>query len=157
MLDIANEGAKVLHNRCVELSEKFQVPIVSRSTFNENKGTIINNKLEGESVKSIVKNDNLLYVHITSKDIAKDNFNIFYNYLIKKELEIKNLINNSEDNLNISFTIPKEKHNKLIKIFEEEFSKIIIKIIEISRISIIGNGILSNNNVLNNEHKKHGS
>ena len=153
MLDIANEGAKVLHNRCVELSEKFQVPIVSRSTFNENKGTIINNKLEGESVKSIVKNDNLLYVHITSKDIAKDNFNIFYNYLIKKELEIKNLINNSEDNLNISFTIPKEKHNKLIKIFEEEFSKIIIKIIEISRISIIGNGILSNNNVLNNTMK----
>lgn len=150
MLDIANEGAKVLHNRCVELSEKFKVPIIAKSTFNDNKGTEINDKIEGENVKSIVKNDNLLYIHITSKEIAKEKFNIFYDYLIKNELEIKNLINSSEVCLDISFTIPKEKHNKLIKTLEEKFSNIIIKITEISRISIIGNGILCNNTILNN-------
>ena len=149
MLDIANEGAKVLHNRCVELSEKFKIPIVAKSTFNENEGTVINNTLEGEYVKSIVKNDNLLYVHITSKEILKNNFNMFYNYLIKNELEIKNLVNSSEKYMDISFTIPKEKHNKLITILEERFSNIVIKLVEISRISIIGNGILSNNKVLN--------
>lgn len=149
MLDIANEGAKVLHNRCVELSEKFKIPIVAKSTFNDNEGTVINNTLEGEYVKSIVKNDNLLYVHITSKEILKNNFNMFYNYLIKNELEIKNLVNSSEKYMDISFTIPKEKHNKLITILEERFSNIVIKLVEISRISIIGNGILSNNKVLN--------
>ena len=36
MLDIADEGAKVLHNRCVEVGEKFNVPIISKSTFNSN-------------------------------------------------------------------------------------------------------------------------
>ena len=45
MLDIADEGAKVLHNRCVEVGEKFNVPIIAKSTFNNNEGTIINNKI----------------------------------------------------------------------------------------------------------------
>ena len=58
MLDIADEGAKVLHNRCVEVGEKFNVPIVAKSTFNSNEGTIINDKIEGGYVKNIVKNDN---------------------------------------------------------------------------------------------------
>ena len=62
MLDIADEGAKVLHNRCVEVGEKFNIPIVAKSTFSDKNGTIINNKIEGSLVKNIVKNDNLKYV-----------------------------------------------------------------------------------------------
>ena len=60
MLDIADEGAKVLHNRCVEVGEKFNVPIIAKSTFNNNDGTVINDKIEGGYVKNIVKNDNIL-------------------------------------------------------------------------------------------------
>ena len=41
MLDIANEGAKVLHNRCVEVGQKFKIPIITKSTFNNKPGTII--------------------------------------------------------------------------------------------------------------------
>lgn len=149
MLDIANEGAKVLHNRCVELSEKFKVPLVAKSTFNENKGTIIDNTLEGGCVKSIVKNDNLIFAHITSKTLYKNNFNIIYNYLIKKELEIKHFINGCEKHLNISFTISKEKKEILIRSLEEKFPELNMDFTEISRISIIGNGMLSDNTVLN--------
>ena len=29
MLDIASEGAKVLHNRCIEVGQKFKIPILS--------------------------------------------------------------------------------------------------------------------------------
>ena len=150
MLDIANEGAKVLHNRCVELSEKFKVPLVAKSTFNENKGTIIDNTLEGGYVKSIVKNDNLIFAHITSKTLYKNKFNIIYNYLIKNELEIKHFVNGWEKNLNISFTIPKEKKEILIRSLEERFPELKIDFTEISRISIIGNGMLSDNTVFNN-------
>ena len=45
MLDISNEGAKVLHNRCVEIGKKFNIPIIAKSTFKEDNGTIINNKI----------------------------------------------------------------------------------------------------------------
>ena len=34
MHEISSEGAKVLHNRCVEIGEKFKIPIVTKSTFN---------------------------------------------------------------------------------------------------------------------------
>ena len=59
MLEISSEGAKVLHNRCIEIGEKYDIPIISKSTFNDNMGTIINNKkyLEGTVVKNIVKKE----------------------------------------------------------------------------------------------------
>lgn len=54
---LSSEGAKVLHDRCVEIGERFDVPIVTESTFNDYPGTIINHKLEDSGVKSIVKKD----------------------------------------------------------------------------------------------------
>ena len=150
MLDIADEGAKVLHNRCVEVGEKFNVPIVAKSTFNSNEGTTINNKIEGGYVKNIVKNDNIQYVHITSKEkYVLDKFNLIYNSFIDQELNVKNLVNSSEDTLDISFTIPKAKFNKLANLLENKFEELESTYLDITRISIIGNGIMSNNNVLN--------
>lgn len=43
MREISGEGAKVLHNRCVTIAEKFNVPIETKSTFSNKKGTIICN------------------------------------------------------------------------------------------------------------------
>lgn len=150
MLDIADEGAKVLHNRCVEVGEKFNVPIVAKSTFNSNEGTTINNKIEGGYVKNIVKNDNIQYVHITSKEkYVLDKFNLICNSFIDQELNVKNLVNSSEDTLDISFTIPKAKFNKLANLLENKFEELESTYLDITRISIIGNGIMSNNNVLN--------
>lgn len=59
MLEISSEGAKVLHNRCIEIGEKYDIPIVSKSTFSDGSGTIINNKesLEGTVVRNIVKKE----------------------------------------------------------------------------------------------------
>src|SRR5262245_56762687 len=39
MLELASLGAKVLHNRSVEIARRFGVPIVVRSSFNANEGT----------------------------------------------------------------------------------------------------------------------
>ena len=149
MLDIADEGAKVLHNRCVEVGEKFNVPIIAKSTFNNNDGTVINDKIEGGYVKNIVKNDNILYVRITSDDYSLDKFNTIYNSFIEEELNVKNLVNSSEDTLDISFTIPKAKFNKFANLLEDKFPELESSYLDITRISIIGNGIMSNNSVLN--------
>ena len=149
MLDIADEGAKVLHNRCVEVGEKFNVPIIAKSTFNNNDGTVINDKIEGGYVKNIVKNDNILYVRITSDNYSLDKFNTIYNSFIEEELNVKNLVNSSEDILDISFTIPKAKFNKFANLLEDKFPELKSSYLDITRISVIGNGIMSNNSVLN--------
>lgn len=57
MQALSSEGAKVLHDRCVEIGEKYDVPIITGSTFNENLGTHITDRLESTGVKSIVKKD----------------------------------------------------------------------------------------------------
>ena len=154
MLDIADEGAKVLHNRCVEVGEKFNIPIVAKSTFNENSGTLINNKIETGLVKNIVKNDNLQYVHITSNsEYSTNKFNQIYNSFIENELNVKNLVNSSEKTIDISFTIPKTKFNKLATLLEEKWKELNATYKDITKVSVIGNGIMSNNLILNKTMK----
>ena len=151
MLDIADEGAKVLHNRCVEVGEKFGVPIVAKSTFKQGKGTEINDKkVEGIVIKSIVKNDKLLYVHGVSKEYSLHDFNSIYNKFVINEIGVKNLINNSDNYLDMSFTISKDKFNKFTNLLETELQNLECTYKDITRISIIGNGIMSNNSVLRN-------
>ena len=57
MMEISNEGAKVLHNRCVEIGDKFKIPIITKSTFNNKAGTIITDIIEENTIKSIVKKE----------------------------------------------------------------------------------------------------
>lgn len=44
MLEMANNGAKVLHNKCVKMAQKYNVPVIVKSSFNhEAIGTLITN------------------------------------------------------------------------------------------------------------------
>ena len=57
MLSISSEGAKVLHNRCIEIGEKFKIPIITKSTFNNKAGTVISDIIEENTIKSVVKKE----------------------------------------------------------------------------------------------------
>ena len=41
MLVLARSGAKVLHDRCVELAKQYNVPIEVRSSFRDAPGTLV--------------------------------------------------------------------------------------------------------------------
>lgn len=148
MLDISDEGAKVLHNRCVEIAEKFEIPIITKSTFNNKPGTTVNNKIEETSVKSIVKNDDIIFIHAKQDRYSIELFNKICNKLIKNDVFISNITNNSTYNLDITFTIKATMFNKLEKIFKEEFKEIEYTYNNISKISIIGHGIMSDNKII---------
>ena len=57
MMEISSEGANVLHNRCAEIGDKFKIPIITKSTFNNKAGTIITDIIEENTIKSVVKKD----------------------------------------------------------------------------------------------------
>ena len=57
MLAISSEGAKVLHNRSIEIGEKFKIPIITKSTFNKEAGSVVSDIIEEDTIKSIVKKD----------------------------------------------------------------------------------------------------
>ncbi len=51
MLELASLGAKVLHNRSVEIARRFQVPVHVRSSFHGNEGSRIR---KGDSMEQVV-------------------------------------------------------------------------------------------------------
>ena len=117
---LSSEGAKVLHDRCVEIGEKYTVPIVTGSTFNNNPGTVISNKLEATGIKSIVKKDvsriSVIGFGISSRD---EIINKILDIANKNSLEIFN-IDISRTKISIVFKemvkdeILQELHKELI-------------------------------------------
>lgn len=101
MQALSSEGAKVLHDRCVEIAERNNVPLITGSTFNNNPGTHITHKLESSGVKSIVKKDvsriSIVGYGISSRDdilikalevINKNNLEIFGIDISKTKISI---------------------------------------------------------------------
>lgn len=148
MLDMSGEGAKVLHSRSVEIAKKYNIPIVAKSTFNNKPGTIITNKIEDSGVKSIVKNDNIIYIHAKADTYSIELFNKIYEILVDNGIYINNLANNSIYNLDIKFTIKTEYFNKFNELIENELDMMECTFFNVSKISIIGYGIMSSNKIL---------
>ena len=144
MIDLSSEGAKVLHNRCVGIGQKYNVLIETGSTFNNNIGSSICNKIEESTVKSIVKNDDLLLVTLKYKTYNYDIFNKICSTLLENDIFPNTLLNNSISSLNISFTIKNSQLVKFQKILEKDFKMFDSKLTNISRISLIGYGIANN-------------
>lgn len=121
MHSLSSEGAKVLHDRCVEIGERYDIPIITGSTFNDNPGTVISHKLETSGVKSIVKKDvsriSVIGFGISSKD---EIINKILNIANKNSLEIFN-IDVSRTKISVVFKemvkdeIIEELHDILIK------------------------------------------
>ena len=148
MQDISNEGAKVLHNRCVEIGKRFNIPIITKSTFNNRPGSVINDKIEDTKVKSIVKNDNIILVTAKQEVYTPRMINRIYRKLLDNNIFINNIINKSISSLDIQFTIKSAEFNKFENLITSEYPKLDCSYKNISKISIIGYGIMNDSDVI---------
>ena len=104
MLELSNEGAKVLHNRCIEIGAKYNIPIITKSTFNDNYGTVISNqKIEKNEIKSIIKKD-VSRISIIGNGIIRNTDAIIkaINFIKQNKLEMLEF-NVSESKISITF------------------------------------------------------
>lgn len=131
------EGAKVLHDRSVELAKKYNLPIVAASTFNDNKGTNIVSDIEKPLVKSIIKNDKIIIASVKTK------LDKLIKLLEKNKIKYGSMIKRKE---RIEFSIFKEDKEKLERELKEE--KIDALFNNASKISIIGSGISNDFGIL---------
>lgn len=168
MMDIANEGARVLHNRCVEIGEKFNIPIITKSTFNNKSGSVINGKIEENVVKSIVKNDDILMVNIyntniighqKSYDINKCFLDIQKSLISSDILPIESIQNNCSNGYiyyNKSINLSQNNcsdddiyHNKSVSLSQENCSCVytfLIKSTDINKLHVLLNSKLKDFN-----------
>lgn len=131
------EGAKVLHDRSVELAKKYNLPIVAASTFNDNKGTNIVSDIEKPLVKSIIKNDKIIIASVKTK------LDKLIKLLEKNKIKYGSMIKRKE---RIEFSIFKEDKEKLERELKE--GKIDALFNNASKISIIGSGISNDFGIL---------
>ena len=142
MLDISNEGAKVLHNRCVELAKKYDIPIIAKSTFSNEEGTNINNTIEAQKVKSLVKNDDLLILHIFKENC---NYLDIYKLFIVNDISPIEFIS-SKDEYRVMLKL--SDYNKVDYIMKHNLADADISIKRISRLSVIGYGIANDTKII---------
>lgn len=103
MIEISSEGAKVLHGRCAEIGQKFKIPIITKSTFNNKAGTIITDIIEENTIKSVVQKD-ISRISIIGNGINR-NFKKIHevlNIIQKNKLEILEFFV-SENKISIDF------------------------------------------------------
>ena len=125
MIEISSEGAKVLHGRCAEIGQKFKIPIITKSTFNNKAGTIITDIIEENTIKSVVKKE-ISRISIVGNGISR-NFEKLHevlNIIQKNKLEILEF-NVSESKISIDFknVISDDILNEIHKIIEREPNK----------------------------------
>lgn len=122
MIEISSEGAKVLHGRCAEIGQKFKIPIITKSTFNNKAGTIITDIIEENTIKSVVKKE-ISRISIVGNGISR-NFEKLHevlNIIQKNKLEILEF-NVSESKISIDFknVVDDEMLEKIHKIIKDK-------------------------------------
>lgn len=123
MIEISSEGAKVLHGRCAEIGQKYKIPIITKSTFNNKAGTIITDIIEENTIKSIVKKD-ISRISIIGNGIIRNTKIIkeIQNILEKEKIELLEF-NISESKISITLkniiddVLFQKIHNKIAEYF----------------------------------------
>ena len=145
MQEIADAGAKVLHNRCIQLGKKFNLNIIAKSTFTDKGGTIVRKKIENAEVKSIVKSDNLMKIKMVGNFKKEDTVGI-YKKLLNNNIIAEDFKNN--ENKEIEFRIQKSEQNKVQELLEKNYPKYDISQENIVKLTIVGYGITQDNKIL---------
>lgn len=148
MQEIADAGAKVLHNRCIQIGKKFDCDIIAKSTFAETGETKVCQAIEKAEVKSIVKNEKLIEIRMKKSDVInKQEFLEIYQTLLAENIILEKYQREAENS--ISFRIQKVEQNKIHKILESSYAEYDTNQKDIVKLTIVGYGITQDNTVLN--------
>ena len=152
MLDLATLGAGVLHNRSVEMAKKYNVQLVVRSSLNESEGTVVKEdvKVERMLVSGVAADRNVTRLSLVGlKDKPGTAFRVF-NLLAKANINVDMILQSigRHDTKDISFTIPRDLFDDAYKVLSDNKESLGAEEIsynnEVSKVSIVGAGMMSN-------------
>ena len=153
MLEFASLGAKVLQNRSVEMAKKLNVNLVTRSSFNENEGTLITkeeNIMEEPIVSGIALDKNQARVSLRN---VKDEPGIaakIFSTLAENDINIDMIIQNlgHDGTTNLGFTVPENQLESAKDIMEElNAAENLEYDTNIAKVSIVGVGMKNHTGV----------
>ncbi|MEK7822753.1 MAG: aspartate kinase [Nitrospirota bacterium] len=151
MLEMASLGAKVLHGRSVEFAKKYAVPLVVRSSFNYNPGTLIikeDEDMEKIVVSGVAADKNQARITIMGvpdkPGIAANLFDAIANANIVVDIIVQNISSDTKAT-DISFTVSEGDSKKAFEITKDVSDKLGAKGVnmntDVAKVSIIGVGM----------------
>lgn len=152
MLELATSGAKVLHNRSVEMAKKYGVELVVRSSLNTEEGTVVKEEVEVEKmlITGVAADKNTARISVMGiEDKPGTAFKIF-NTLAKHNINIDIILQSvgREGTKDISFTVSEDDLKEALEVLEARKKSLTIKEItynkDVAKISIVGAGMLTN-------------
>lgn len=150
MLELSSMGAKVLHNRCVEIGKKYNVPIYVKSTFEKNSiGTLLTNgnNLEDLVINGVTKDDYISRITVVGLENKIGKTYELFKLLSKHLINVDVIVQSFGEHItkDIAFTVKMTDLPKTLAILEENKeilnAKEILHSENLSKVSIIGVGI----------------
>ncbi|RIW29302.1 aspartate kinase [Bacillus salacetis] len=142
--NLANQGAKVIHPRAVEIAMDSRIPIRIRSTYSDNPGTLVTSLekkkekgLEGGIVTGIAHVGNLSQIKVSAR---KDQYNLQSE--VFKAMANENI---SVDFINISpqgvvYTVPADLTSRAFRVLKDLGHDPLIET-ECAKVSVVGAGM----------------
>ncbi len=153
VLEMASLGAGVLHPRSVELAQKYNIPLVVRSSFNhENEGTIIttDESMETAVVKGIALDQDIGKISIMEVPDRPGIAYKLFSMLAAGNIHIDMIVQNTNRAAvnDISFTVADDELQDALDISQKFAFDVGAQKVEfdkgVSKLSIIGTGIVAN-------------
>ncbi len=157
MLELASLGAKVLQTRSVEFAMKYNVPVVVRSSFNWNPGTLVTKEdkdMEKVVVSGIAHDKNQAKITILKvpdrPGIAAKLFKAVADANIVVDMIVQNISSDGKAT-DISFTVPKTDAKKALELTEKISRELgaegVLLNEDIAKISIVGVGMRTHSGI----------
>lgn len=152
MLELASLGAKVLHNRSVEMAKKYNVELIVRSSLTDAQGTTVKEaaKMEKLLVTGVAADTNTARISaIGVEDKPGTAFRIF-DTLAKNNINVDIILQSvgREGTKDISFTVASNDLEHALNILEDNKERLTIQQItyneEVAKLSVVGAGMMSN-------------
>lgn len=151
MLEMATLGAKVLHNRSVEMAKKYGVQLVVRSSLNANEGTVVKEaaRMEKMIVSGVAADKDVARISVMG--VANEPgiaFKVF-NSLAKKKINVDIILQSvgRGGTKDIAFTVAKGDVEGAVEVIKEDmqiFTATGYEVEEgVAKVSIIGAGMTS--------------
>jgi aspartate kinase len=157
MLELASLGAKVLQTRSVEFAMKYNVPVVVKSSFNDNPGTLVvqeDKDMENVAVSGVAYDKNqtkITLVNVPDRPgIAAKLFDAIAAANVVVDMIVQNVSIDGKF-ADISFTVPKTDVNRAMDVTEKIAKDLgaarVDKREDISKVSIVGVGMRTHSGV----------
>lgn len=150
MLELASQGAKVLHPRAVELGELFDIPILVASSFTESPGTLIHGGIAMElrnKVRGIVHDLNVAKVTVLGVPDRPGIATAIFESLAKENISVDTIVQNaSADRVtDLTFTVAKSDLENAMRVVEPVVKYIrargCVADAKLGKVSVVGTGM----------------